>query len=79
MRTRSASPKSVSFSPVLERKYSADRGPLNPPELRSTEWRKYFTDFSAYLGECNNDVEVNRGRESVGIIIERPCAKSVTC
>lgn len=53
MRTRSASPKSVSFSPVLERKYSADRGPRDPPELRSTEWKKYFTDFSAYLGKCH--------------------------
>lgn len=54
VRTRSASPKSVSFSPVLERKYTADRGPLNPPELSSTDWRKYFTDFSAYLGKSKN-------------------------
>ncbi|KAI8435291.1 hypothetical protein MSG28_003626 [Choristoneura fumiferana] len=50
VRTRSASPKSVSFSPVLERKYSIDRVPANPPELKSQDWRKYFNDFSAYLG-----------------------------
>lgn len=52
VRTRSASPKSVSFSPVLERKYSIDRAPSNPPELKSQDWRKYFNDFSAYLGKC---------------------------
>lgn len=51
VRTRSASPKSVSFSPVLERKYSAERGPSIPPELKSTDWRTYFSDFSSYLGE----------------------------
>ncbi|CAG4907670.1 unnamed protein product [Colias eurytheme] len=49
VRTRSASPKSVSFSPVLERKYSAERGPSYPPELSPNEWRKYFNDFSSYL------------------------------
>ncbi|XP_053624182.1 paxillin isoform X7 [Plodia interpunctella] len=58
VRTRSASPKSVSFSPVLERKYSADRaGPSNPPELSSTDWRKYFTDFSAYLDALLADLQ----------------------
>ncbi|XP_063822139.1 paxillin-like [Ostrinia nubilalis] len=57
VRTRSASPKSVSFSPVLERKYSADRGPLNPPELSSTDWRKYFSDFSAYLDALLADLQ----------------------
>lgn len=59
VRTRSASPKSVSFSPILERKYNSNRaGPSNPPELDSNNWRRYFTDFSAYLGEwlalCEN-------------------------
>ncbi|KAH9629414.1 hypothetical protein HF086_013328 [Spodoptera exigua] len=61
VRTRSASPKSVSFSPILERKYSVERRPASPPELKSTDWRKYFTDFSAYLvvqgevsGLCDN-------------------------
>ncbi|XP_060800471.1 paxillin isoform X2 [Amyelois transitella] len=58
VRTRSASPKSVSFSPVLERKYSADRaGPSHPPELKSTDWRKYFTDFSAYLDALLADLQ----------------------
>ncbi|CAG9095930.1 unnamed protein product [Plutella xylostella] len=62
VRTRSASPKSVSFSPVLERKYSDDRlapapapapAPARPaaqPDLAPTHWRNYFNDFSAYLG-----------------------------
>lgn len=77
IRTRSASPKSVSFSPVLERKYSADQGPLksvNPPEA-STDWRKYFTDFSAYLGKLGTiSVIVSQ----VAFIV-RPCAISVAC
>ncbi|XP_026742570.1 DNA-directed RNA polymerase II subunit 1-like isoform X2 [Trichoplusia ni] len=57
VRTRSASPKSVSFSPILERKYSAERGPSSPPELKSTDWRKYFTDFSAYLDALLADLQ----------------------
>ncbi|XP_052755276.1 paxillin isoform X1 [Galleria mellonella] len=57
VRTRSASPKTVSFSPVLERKYSAERGPSNPPELSSTDWRRYFTDFSAYLDALLADLQ----------------------
>lgn len=57
VRTRSASPKSVSFSPILERKYSAERGPSIPPELKSTDWRKYFTDFSAYLDALLADLQ----------------------
>ncbi|XP_075969207.1 paxillin isoform X1 [Anticarsia gemmatalis] len=57
VRTRSASPKSVSFSPILERKYSAERGPASPPELKSTDWRKYFTDFSAYLDALLADLQ----------------------
>lgn len=62
VRTRSASPKSVSFSPVLERKYSIDNGPAPPPahhapQLESSDWRKYFTDFSAYLGKYLASIE----------------------
>lgn len=76
VRTRSASPKSVSFSPVLERKYSADRlapaptpAPARPaaqPDLAPTHWRNYFNDFSAYLGEYSIDwVPVSALDESV--------------
>ncbi|XP_012548522.2 leupaxin isoform X6 [Bombyx mori] len=57
VRTRSASPKSVSFSPVLERKYSVERGPSTPPELRSSDWRRYFADFSAYLDALLADLQ----------------------
>ncbi|XP_035437089.1 paxillin isoform X1 [Spodoptera frugiperda] len=57
VRTRSASPKSVSFSPILERKYSVERRPASPPELKSTDWRKYFTDFSAYLDALLADLQ----------------------
>ncbi|XP_063620635.1 hornerin-like [Cydia splendana] len=57
VRTRSASPKSVSFSPVLERKYSIDRAPSSPPELKSQDWRKYFADFSAYLDALLADLQ----------------------
>ncbi|GBP26180.1 hypothetical protein EVAR_74942_1 [Eumeta japonica] len=45
VRTRSASPKSVSFSPVLERKYSVDR----PSPAEPADWRHYYPDFSSYL------------------------------
>ncbi|XP_045491533.1 leupaxin isoform X5 [Colias croceus] len=66
VRTRSASPKSVSFSPVLERKYSAERGPSYPPELSPNEWRKYFNDFSSYLDALLADLQnsINPGRVS---------------
>ncbi|CAF4844225.1 unnamed protein product [Pieris macdunnoughi] len=65
VRTRSASPKTVSFSPVLERKYSADR-PSYPPELNPSDWRKYFTDFSSYLDALLADLQnsINPGRVS---------------
>ncbi|CAH0718804.1 unnamed protein product, partial [Brenthis ino] len=65
VRTRSASPKSVSFSPVLERKYSVER-PVERPELSATDWRKYFSDFSSYLDALLADLQnsINPGRVS---------------
>lgn len=74
MRTRSASPKSVSFSPVLERKYSANKGPSQPEPI-STDWKKYFNDFSSYLGKSSDLVH---GNESISLIV-RPCAILVAC
>lgn len=59
VRTRSASPKSVSFSPVLERKYTVDCGPSSPPELSCSDWRRYFSDFSSYLGEYSERCDLH--------------------
>ncbi|CAH2074550.1 unnamed protein product, partial [Iphiclides podalirius] len=65
VRTRSASPKTVSFSPVLERKYTVECRPISPPELGG-DWRRYFSDFGSYLDALLADLQnsINPGRVS---------------
>lgn len=82
MRTRSASPKSVSFSPVLERKYSVERAPNGPKEnadLSASDWRRYFSDFSSYLGKCVEQTLVGMTWYESKAFIVRPWSISVAC